>query len=571
MFADELGTEMITTTLYDLGRQGRAALTHGGRLAARALKAAGVDCLFTLSGGHVMGIYDGCLDEGIEVIDVRHEQAAVHAADAWARLHPGRVGVAVLTAGPGVTDGVTGVANAWRANSPILVIGGQGPFANLRRGSLQEMDHVSLMRPITKWADACQQTERIGEYIELGVRNALSGVPGPSFLEIPMDVLHAPADLDAIAVPAFRDYRVAGAAPDALIDRAAELIGEAEHPLVMAGTSLKWSEGAPALLEFLDATAMPCYVNGMGRGLVPWDNPQFCNRTRKQALADADLVVLAGTLLDFRMRYGASIPPDAKIVQLDLDETLIGQNRAADVGLAGNLGVNFAALTRRMTEMGIDRRWEAHRDELRAEESRLEAELQTNLNSDETPIDPQRLCRDIASVIDDDMIVIGDGGDIVAQASKVVKVPRNGTWMDPGPLGTLGVGMPFALAAQKAFPEKRVLIIYGDGSFGLNGFEFDTAVRFGLPIVGVMGNDAAWGQMMRPQAMIYGEDRLVATELLYTRYDRVVEALGGHGEHVTDPGEIAPALERAFASGLPALVNVEIRQDRGAMKGSTYV
>ena len=546
-------------------------MTHGGKLAAKALKAAGVECVFTLSGGHVMGIYDGCLDEGIEVIDVRHEQAAVHAADAWARLHPGRVGVAILTAGPGVTDGVTGVANAWRANSPIVVIGGQGPFNNMRRGSLQEMDHVSLMRPISKWADACLQTHRIAEYIELAVRNALSGVPGPSFLEIPMDVLHGPIDLDSVVMPRFRDYRVSGRAPLAQIDAAIDLITVAERPMVMAGTSLKWSEGGPALVDFLDATAMPCFVNGMGRGQVPWDNPQFCNRTRRQALGEADLVILAGTLLDFRMKFGASIPPDAKIVQLDLDEMLIGQNRPADVGLAGNLGVNFEALMARMAERGVDRRWDDRRDALRAEEVRLEAELASTLNSDETPIDPQRLCRDIASVIDDDMIVIGDGGDIVAQASKVVSVPRNGTWMDPGPLGTLGVGMPFALAAQKAFPEKRVLIIYGDGSFGLNGFEYDTAVRFGLPIVGVVGNDAAWGQMMRPQAMLYGQDRLVATELQYTRYDKVVEALGGHGEHVTEPDQIVPALERAFASGKPALVNVEIRQDKGAMKGSTYV
>ena len=241
-------------------------MTHGGKLAAKALKAAGVECVFTLSGGHVMGIYDGCLDEGIEVIDVRHEQAAVHAADAWARLHPGRVGVAILTAGPGVTDGVTGVANAWRANSPIVVIGGQGPFNNMRRGSLQEMDHVSLMRPVSKWSDACLQTHRIGEYIELAVRHALSGIPGPSFLEIPMDVLHGPVDLDTVAIPTFRDYRVSGTAPAHLLDEAIDLIAVAERPMVMAGTSLKWSEGGPALVEFLDATAMPCFVNGMGRG-----------------------------------------------------------------------------------------------------------------------------------------------------------------------------------------------------------------------------------------------------------------------------------------------------------------
>ena len=546
-------------------------MSHGGRLTAKALKAAGVECVFTLSGGHVMGIYDGCLDEGIKVIDVRHEQAAVHAADAWARLNPGRVGVAVLTAGPGVTDGVTGVANAWRANSPILVIGGQGPFNNLRRGSLQEMDHVSVMKPITKWADACYETGRIAEYVELAIRTAMSGVPGPSFLEIPMDVLHAPIDLDSVTMPSFRDYRVASAAPTDRVEAALELLRGASQPMLMAGTALKWSEGGPALRRFAEATSIPVFTNGMGRGQLPMSHPQFFNRTRKDALAGADLVVLAGTPLDFRMKYGASIPADAKVVQLDLDETLIGQNRSADVGLVGNLGANLDAMLDGLRAGELDfSDWSAT---LRATEDAAEQALATQLTSDEVPIDPMRLCKAIADVIaaDDEMIVIGDGGDIVAQASKVLKVPDRGTWMDPGPLGTLGVGMPFALAAQLANPDKRVLIIYGDGSFGLNGFEFDTAVRFGLPIVGVVGNDAAWGQMMRPQAMIYGIDRLVATTLTYTRYDKVVEALGGHGEHVTDPSEIVPAIERALASGKPALVNVEMRTDVDGMKGSTYV
>ncbi len=545
-------------------------MSHGGRLTAKTLKAAGVECVFTLSGGHVMGIYDGCIDEGIRVIDVRHEQAATHAADAWARLNPGKVGVAILTAGPGVTDGVTGVANAWRANSPILVIGGQGPFDNLRRGSLQEMDHVSLMKPITKWADACYQTGRIGEYIELAIRTALSGIPGPAFLEIPMDVLHAPLDVDTIALPRFRDYRVRSTADDDSIAAAATLVQQSSRPMIMAGTALKWSEGGSALRRFAEATRIPVFTNGMARGQLPMSHPQFFNRSRRDALGTADLVILAGTPLDFRMKYGASIPTDTKIVQLDLDETLIGQNRSADVGLVGNVGANLDALLEAVGG-GLD--FGDRSAELRELEDAAEAALAEQLDSDEVPIDPQRLCREIADHIatDDRMIVIGDGGDIVAQASKVLKVPDHGTWMDPGPLGTLGVGMPFAIAAQLSNPGQRVMIIYGDGSFGLNGFEFDTAVRFGLPIVGIVGNDAAWGQMMRPQAMLYGADRLVATELTYTRYDLVVEALGGHGEHVTEPGEIRPAIERAFASGKPALVNVEMRKDVDGMKGSTYV
>ncbi len=546
-------------------------MTHGGRLAAKALKAAGVECVFTLSGGHVMAIYDGCLDEGIRVIDVRHEQAATHAADAWARLHPGKVGVAILTAGPGVTDGITGVANAWRANSPILVFGGQGSFKNLRRGSLQEMDHVSVMRPITKWADACYDTARIGEYIETGIRAALSGVPGPAFLEIPIDVLGAPIDHEKVELPTFRDYRVKATADNELVEEAAALLAGAQRPMVMAGTGLKWSEGSEALRAFAEALNIPVFTNGMARGQIPMSHPQFFNRSRADALARADVVVLAGTPLDFRMKYGNSIPRSAKIIQLDLDETLIGANRSPAVGLVGNVGRNLDAVADQIAMVGVAD-FSDYSAELRAIEQRAEVNLAASLDSDEVPIDPLRLCREIADFVDTDdtMIVIGDGGDIVAQTSKVLRVPEHGTWMDPGPLGTLGVGMPFALAAQLAHPDQRVLIVYGDGSFGLNGFEFDTAVRFGLPIVGIVGNDAAWGQMIRPQAKLYGADRVVATELNFTRYDKVVEALGGYGEHVTEPDGIGPALRRAFDSGLPALVNVEIRRDLGDPKGSTY-
>lgn len=532
----------------------------GGKLVAKALKQAGVECVFTLSGGHIMAIYDGCLNEGIRIVDVRHEQAAVHAADAWARLHPGRIGCAILTAGPGATDGVTGLANAWRANSPILVIGGQGPLVNLRKGSLQEMDHISVMRPISKWAEACYDAARLGEYVEEAVRFALSGNPGPAYLEVPIDVLSGPVDLDTAYCPV--PLPAPKPRPEAdRIRQTVELLKNAKRPMVMAGTGVKWSDGAGALNKFLETTKMPCYCNGMGRGTVAHDSPYFFNRTRRGYLEQTDLVILAGSLLDFRMRFGDSIPADAKIVQMDLDATLIGQNRRADVGLVGNLGAAFESILEMLEADGTQLDWSATCAEWRKQEDEAEVKLASQLTSDEVPVDPQRLCKEIADFVTDDMILIGDGGDIVAKAAKVVPIPKNGIWMDPGPLGTLGVGMPFALAAQIANPDKRVLIIYGDGSFGLNGFEYDTAIRHGLPIVGIVGNDAAWGQMMRPQAAIYGKDRLVATELTPVRYDKVVEALGGHGELVTDPAEIRPALERAYASGLPACVNVMIRKD----------
>jgi acetolactate synthase-1/2/3 large subunit len=545
---------------------------HGGKLAARALKEAGVECIFTLSGGHVMAIYDGCLDEGIKVIDVRHEQAAVHAADAWSRLNPGKIGCAVLTAGPGVTDGVTGVANAWRANSPILVIGGQGPFNNLRRGSLQEMDHVSVMKPITKWADACYDTRRIPDYIEMGVRNAVSGNPGPAFLEIPMDVISREVEWEDVRFPRMRTEPPVLAPAESDVMAALDVLKSAKKPVMMAGTSVKWSNASSTIQRFIETTHIPTFVNGMGRGTVKPGTPELMNRVRKEAIQQCDVFICAGVLLDFRLGFGRTIPADAKIIQLDVENELIGTNRSADAAVVGNLAASFDMMMQAMEQNGDSIDHSDWRDQLIAREVELEAAFASQLNSDEVPIDPLRLCREIRDfVVDKDVILIGDGGDIVAQASKVLPVPAENCWMDPGPLGTLGVGMPFALAAQLAKPDKRVLIIYGDGAFGLNGFEYDTAVRFELPIVGIVGVDGLWGQMARPQAAIYGANRIVATKLNFTRYDKIVEAMGGHGEYCERPEEIGPALERAFASGKPALVNVVIRQDIGTgMKGSTY-
>jgi acetolactate synthase-1/2/3 large subunit len=545
---------------------------HGGKLAAKALKKAGVECVFTLSGGHIMPLYDGCIDENIKVVDVRHEQAAVHAADAWARCHPGGIGVAAITAGPGVTDGVTGIANAWRANSPILVIGGQGPFENLRRGSLQEMDHIGVVRPITKWADAVYQTHRIPEYIELGIRHAVSGIPGPSYLEIPMDIFMGSVEDEQARIPTIRTQPPRLSPDRDEVRRAVEMLRSASRPMLMAGTSVKWSRAAAELNRFISETHIPTYTNGMGRGTVPPGSPEFLNRSRREALKRIDCIVLAGTLLDFRMRFGQTIPADAKIIQLDMDATLIGQNRQADVPLVGNLACSFEMLLEEVKNQGVQLDFSAWRDELRAIEVEAEHRVESALNSDESPVDPQRMCREVRDWLEtlDEPIVIGDGGDIVATAAKIIPVRSEGAWMDPGPLGTLGVGMPFALAAQLSHPGRRVVIVYGDGSFGLNGFEYDTAVRFGLPIIGVVGNDGAWGQMMRPQGAMYGWDRLQATLLDYTRYDKVVEALGGHGEFVERPEDLRPALERAAASGKPALVNVVLRQDR-EYQGGIYV
>jgi acetolactate synthase-1/2/3 large subunit len=546
---------------------------HGGKLAARALKNAGVEVLFTLPGGHIMPLYDGCLDEGIRIIDVRHEQAAVHAADSWARCNPGSIGVAAITAGPGVTDGVTGIANAWRANSPILVFGGQGPFSQLRKGSLQEMDHLGVVKPITKYADAVYQSERIPEFIELAIRHAISGTPGPAYLEIPMDVWNGTVEsFDHAYIPKIRTQAPRLSPDRDEVRKAIEILAKAERPLLMSGTSVKWSQATESLNAFISETHMPTCCNGMGRGTVPPDSPEFMNRSRRAALQKIDCIVLAGTLLDFRMRFGDTIPKEAKIIQLDMDNILMGQNRETDVPLVGNLACSFDMLLEEMKNQGVKLDYSPWRDELREIENAEEEKVQAKLGSDESPLDPMRMCAEVRDWLDtlDDPIVIGDGGDIVATAAKILPVKREGAWMDPGPLGTLGVGMPFALAAQLSNPDKRVVIVYGDGSFGLNGFEYDTAIRFNLPVIGIVGNDAAWGQMMRPQGALMGWDRLDGTLLNPTRYDKIVEAMGGHGENVTRPEELRPALERAAASGKAACINVMIRQDR-EWSGGIYV
>ena len=545
---------------------------HGGKLAARALKQAGVEVIFTLPGGHIMPLYDGCLDEGIRIIDVRHEQAAVHAADSWARCNPGSIGVAAVTAGPGVTDGVTGIANAWRANSPILVFGGQGPFSQLRKGSLQEMDHLGVVRPITKYCDAVYTTSRIPEFVELAIRHAVSGIPGPAYLEIPMDTWNGQVEWEDAPIPIIRTESPRLSPDRQEAQKAIEILAASERPMLMAGTSVKWSRGSESMNRFIEETHIPTFTNGMGRGTVPFDSPEFLNRSRRDAMKQIDCIVLAGTVLDFRMRFGDTIPRDAKIIQLEMDATLIGQNRPTDVPLVGNLACSFDLLLEEAKNQGVDLDFTAFRDELREIENAAEQKVQANLNSDEVPIDAQRMCREVRDWLGtlDAPIVIGDGGDIVATAAKILPVRGEGAWMDPGPLGTLGVGMPFGLAAQLSHPEKRVVIVYGDGSFGLNGFEFDTAIRFGLPVIGIVGNDAAWGQMMRPQGAMLGWDRLDGTLLARTRYDKIVEAMGGYGELVESPDEIRPALERAAASGKAACVNIMIKQDRD-FKGGIYV
>ena len=558
-----------------------AASIHGGRLVARALRAEGVQCLFTLCGGHIQSIYDGCLDEEIRVVDTRHEQTAAHAADGWARA-TGRPGVAAVTAGPGVTDAFTAVANAYRAGVPMILLGGAGPRVFTDMGSLQDMDHVEVMRPVTKWAATVTETRRLAEYISIAFRKATTGVPGPVFLELPLDVLMEYVDPDTVPLP--RSYRTdARIAPDPdHLERAISMLAGAERPVAVVGSQLRWSREPIATLErFLDRTGIPTFVNGMARGMVDPRGPHFLSRSRKAALRDADCVVLFGTPLDFRLGYGQSSPmtpgsqsgrsgavmlqmtapvigKSARIIQIDLDPGEIGRNRleGVDVGLVSDTGLALSALTDGLSRgrAGIEP-WISH---VRQAEQRAWDKMRAQLEDDGNPPNPLRVCAEVGRFIRPGDIVVGDGGDFVATAAYVLKPFGEGTWMDPGPLGTLGVGPGYAMAARLARPDARVVVMYGDGSFGLHGMELEALARQGIPVVGVIGNDAAWTQIRRGQEGLYGKDRAVATQLEHTRYDKVAEALGGHGEWVERTSELAPALERAFGAGKPAIVNVKI-------------
>ncbi|GAC1561369.1 MAG: thiamine pyrophosphate-binding protein [Polyangiales bacterium] len=532
-------------------------MVHGGRLVAQALKRHGATHLFTLCGGHIQAIYDGCLDEAIRVIDVRHEQTAGHAADGFARV-TGRPGGCAVTAGPGVTDVVTAAANAQRAGVPLLIFGGAGPTQLADMGSLQDMNHLELMRSVTKWAARVPETRRIAEYVDAAFRVAQSDVPGPVFLEVPLDLLMNFGD--AAELPATRATAPPRPGGDpAASAEAAKLLAAAERPMVLVGTQRRWSPRTDAVRRAADAWGVPFFLNGMARGALPHAHPSFFSRSRRAALGRTDLVLIFGTPFDFRLDYGRAVGDGVKVVQVDLDGKELGRNRAVDVGIDGDTGVVLAQLLEAAPKGKPA--WSGWLEEIRAAETKSRAKMSTEIASDAAPVNPLRLCAEIDKRLGKDDVVVGDGGDFVATAAYVLKMQWPQVWMDPGPLGTLGVGPGYAMAAALARPGAVTWLVYGDGSFGLHAMEFEAMARQKIPVLAVIGNDAGWTQIRRGQVEMYGESRAVATALDYTRYEKVVEACGGVGFWCERPEEVGPALDRALEvvrSGRPACVNVKI-------------
>ena len=522
---------------------------NSGELIALALQRAGVSHLFTLNGAHIWPILMGAEEHGIRIIDTRHEQSAAFAAEGWAKVTR-ECGVAAVTAGPGVTNSLSALAQAHGNDSPLFVVGGRAPVARWGMGSLQEMDHVEVVRSLTKKATTLDSAEDAYSTAAEAMRTALSRRTGPVFMDVPIDVFFGAADLPEATEHLTSDF---GPPPDPdAIAKAARLVRDAERPVVVAGGGVWWAHAEDALRHLVEVANMPLVVNGMARGMLPPTHPLFINRARREALRDADLVLAVGVPLDFRLNFGQ--PPvfadDARFIYVDVDDHRKHQPAAA--ALYGHVELALRELAAAVAGAPRSDAWVAG---LRDAEKAVRAGEAAVADADASPIHPARLIAEVGRYADPDAIIVGDGGDFVSFAGRLIERDRPGLWIDPGPFGCLGSGPGYAMAAKLARPDSQVILLSGDGAFGFSAMEFDTMVRHRIPVVCVVGNNGIWALEKHPMQNMLGAS--VAADLgRKTRYDKLVEALGGHGELVERPQDIRPALDRAFRSGLPACVNV---------------
>jgi acetolactate synthase-1/2/3 large subunit len=522
---------------------------HGGRLAVDALAAWGVGELFTLSGGHIFPFYDGAVKASnpLRLVDVRHEQTATFAAEGVAKLTR-RAGVAALTAGPGVTNGVSAITTAHFNGSPLVVLGGRAPQGRWGSGSLQELDHVPILASITKSAGTVTDPDRIFTAVGDAVRTALTPHRGPVFCDFPLDVVFAEGRSDVSEVDADQPR---GPEPDPDdVRRAAELVAGAERPVLIAGSDVYWDGAWLELRAAVEALRLPVFANGLGRGCLPSDHELAFSRTRGMLKTDADVVVVVGTPLDFRLSFGRF--GSAEVVHLvDSPEQRAGHVATA-AAAAGDLRTSLAGLADWVGDRSDHESWIA---KLRDAEDAARAADEPLLAADAQPILPTRVYGEVRRRLDRDAVVVCDGGDFVSYAGKYVESHQPGAWLDPGPYGCLGTGMGYAVAARVTHPDRQVVLMLGDGAAGFSLMDVDTLVRHRLPVAIVLGNNGIWGLEKHPMQALYGYD--VAADLQAgCRYDEVVRALGGAGETVERPDDLGPALDRALAADAPYLVNV---------------
>ena len=527
------------------------ATVNGSYLIARTLKEEGVDTLFYLMGGPDFDIVMSCQDFGIRTIDFRHEQAAAFAAHAYARV-TGKPGVCTAASGPGTLNLLTGVYTAAIDCAPMVILGGASAVHEIGRDAFQEVDQVGVMQPLCKYWHRPTMAARYPEVVSTAYRQSMSGRPGPVYIDCGADVLYEEIDEDSAIRPTRFVKRSRPAAEPGAVQEAVEMLANAERPIIFAGGGVFFSGGAAELERFVDVTNIPFYTAPMSRGLVPEDHAVSFQGARSTAMREADVVLVVGTRLNWMMQYGRRFRDDAKVIQIDIDAAEIGHNRNIDLGIVGDaktvMGqmVVEAEVHQARFAGALESPWVVR---LAEDNERRAAQSAALLNSDQKPIHPLRLCKEIRDFLDRDAILSVDGNEILHFGRQSLPTYMPGHRLNSGVTGTMGVGLPYGLGAQIAKPDKQVLVLHGDGSMGMNAMEIDTAVRHNLPVVTVVSNNAGWTARTP-------DSRKPGRELGFTAFDEMAQSLGAYGEKVEDPNEIRPALERAFASGKAAVVNV---------------
>jgi thiamine pyrophosphate-dependent acetolactate synthase large subunit-like protein len=522
----------------------------GYELVAQALKNEGADTMFFIMGGPMLGAQDTCRKLGIRMIDVRHEQAAAMMANAYARL-TGKAGVCSTASGPAATNLLTGLAHALTDAAPIIALGGASPIHHFHSEAFQEVDQLSMMRPAAKWAGQAINPKRIPEYINIAYRQAMTGRMGPAYLDLPGDVLYSRVNGDEVVwpAPAQTHHRVLG--DPGLVQEAVRLLAQAQRPLIVSGSGILWSNAAAELEQLVNETGIPFFTTPQGRGVVPEDHPRCFLSARNMAFREADVIMFIGTRFNYVISHGQAprFNPEAKVIQVNIDPAEIGRGRPVDVGIVGDakavLG-QMLSLVRGKFEPAKEMPWI---DALREQDLKGQARLEPFMHSDAVPIHPLRLCKEVRDFLPRDGILVVDGQEILNYGRQSIPTYMPGHRLNSGSFGTMGVGVPFGVGAKAAKPDKPVLVLHGDGSFGMNAMEMDTAVRHNLPIVTVISLNGGW--------TADPEGGKIGRQLGYQRYEKLMDAFGGHGEYVETPAEIRPALERAFASGKAAIVNVK--------------
>ena len=527
------------------------ALVNGSQILARSLRRLRVDTFFYIMGGPMMAAETASVEEGLRAIDVRHEQAAAMMAHAYGRVK-NTLGVCMAASGPGATNLITGVANAWADCAPVLAIGGSAPLSQRGKGAFQEMDQVAAFKPITKWAEQVSDPRRVPELVSTAVRHALGGRPGPVYLDMPGDVLYRQVEEDEVSYPDIdpASFRVRPRGDPALVDDALRLLARAERPLLLTGSGILWSDAEAELQQFAEQVGIPFYTTPQGRGVIPDDHALSFPAARATAFRESDLILVIGTRINYVIGHLA--PPRfnaaAKLIQVDIDPAEIGHNRPADVGIVGDARAVLRQFLDAADGKLDSKRFSNWRDHLANVEQVKRHDAEQAMSTDQRPIHPLRLCKEVRDFLDRDAILVVDGQEILNYGRQSIPTYVARHRLNSGVFGTMGVGLPFGVGAKVAKPDSQVLVLHGDGSFGLNAMELDTCARFKIPVVTVVSLNGGW--TADPTREKTGR------ELGYTRFHQMAEALDCHGEYVEDPSQIRPALERAFNADCPALVNV---------------